>query len=69
MTARKVELRRCWWCKHFSIDLGDSGYSEETPGYPGRAECLKGKRVDQDQLFESAKQAEECKYYERDVER
>ena len=34
--------RYCIGCVHCWIDLGDAGYSEMTPGYPGSIRCTKG---------------------------
>lgn len=36
-------MKACIACEHFSIDMGEDGYSELTPGYPGRIECMKGR--------------------------
>jgi hypothetical protein len=64
-----IELRRCWWCKNFDIDLGERDYSEYTPGYPGYARCSEKHYIDKERIFESVKQAEECPDYERDGEK
>ena len=31
----------CCFCKHFSFDMGDPGWSEETPGWDAEIECSK----------------------------
>jgi hypothetical protein len=33
--------RSCLCCKFFSLDMGDPGYSEYTPGSPAHIECAK----------------------------
>lgn len=35
--------RLCIYCKHFSIDLGEPGYSEYTPGSDFSIDCRKKK--------------------------
>lgn len=34
--------RLCLRCAHFSLDTGERGYSQETPGYHGSLSCNKG---------------------------
>lgn len=36
-----AEDRLCVRCKHFRLDLGGAGYSEQTPSEPASCECLK----------------------------
>ncbi len=35
--------RLCLFCKNFTVNTGDPGYSEETPGYDWGMECYKQK--------------------------
>lgn len=35
-------IASCLCCEKFSGDMGDSGYSEYAPGYPGSIECNAG---------------------------
>jgi len=34
-----MEIKTCLICDHCTLDLGDAGYSEMTPGYPGSMRC------------------------------
>lgn len=36
------KIRTCVACVHFELDLGETGYSEVTPGGPGYVECNRG---------------------------
>lgn len=32
-------MKNCLECRHSSLDWGDHGYSEYTPGWPGKLMC------------------------------
>ena len=61
----------CLWCKYFWFDMGDSGYSDETPGYDACFNCRKdywelSNYGSVSEFREHMKRAEKCKDFERD---
>ena len=43
MSELKELHRTCLFCKHFDINAGETGWSEETPGSSFSMACCKGK--------------------------
>lgn len=53
-------MRACIACLYFNLSLGDRGYSDLTPGWPGSISCQKGVfRLDEGDYVQPAKDSVE----------